>query len=452
MLKVETVLCESLILDPANVRRHDEKNLEAIKGSLARFGQRKPIVVRGNVVVAGNGTLTAARALGLKSIDIVRADDMSPAEAAAFSITDNRTSDLSSFDDAELALTLKALEEQGLELGTLGFDPTDLEQLYVQEGIADVDVDEDQVPEPPEAPVTMRGDLWVLGEHRLLCGDSASTEDVDRLLGGATIQLVNTDPPYNVKVEPRSNNAIAAGSSGFAAVKNQTFDLARHPGKSVPTTMRLRPRDRFLDGDFLPDDEFYALLRRWFGNLARVLEPGRSFYVWGGYSNWKNYCTALADCGLYFSHGIVWVKEHPVLTRKDMLGNFECCWHGWREGAAHQWFGPNNITDVWEVKKVNPQSMVHLTEKPVELARRAIQYSSRPGENVIDLFGGSGSTLIAAEETGRKAYLMEIDPPYCDVIVTRWQTFTGKTAVLDVSGTTFADAQRARCGSTSQVR
>jgi DNA modification methylase len=132
--------------------------------------------------------------------------------------------------------------------------------------------------------------------------------------------------------------------------------------------------------------------------------------------------------GLYFSQAIIWIKEHPVLTRKDFMGNHEWCFYGWREGAAHEFFGPNNATDVWPIKKVNPQSMIHLTEKPVELATRAIEYSSKPGENVLDLFGGSGSTLIGAEQTGRRAFLMELDPLYCDVIVQRFENFTGKKA------------------------
>jgi DNA modification methylase len=136
----------------------------------------------------------------------------------------------------------------------------------------------------------------------------------------------------------------------------------------------------------------------------------------------------LKACGLFFSQALIWVKEHPVLTRKDYMGNHEWAFYGWKEGAAHQFFGPNNVTDVWSVKKVSPQQMVHLTEKPVELASRAIEFSSRPGENILDLFGGSGSTLIAAERAGRKAYLLELDPLYCDVIVTRWQNFTGKKA------------------------
>jgi DNA modification methylase len=190
----------------------------------------------------------------------------------------------------------------------------------------------------------------------------------------------------------------------------------------------MRAKDRPLENDFVSDEAFEAMLLAWFGNMARVLEPGRSLYIWGGYANVANYPPALKACNLYFSQTIIWVKEHPVLTRKDFMGNHEWCFYCWKHDAGHQWFGPNNATDVWSVKKVNPQSMVHLTEKPVELAVRAINYSSRAGENVLDLFGGSGSTLIACEQTGRRAFLMELDPPYCDVIVKRWEEFTGRKA------------------------
>jgi DNA modification methylase len=271
---------------------------------------------------------------------------------------------------------------------------------------------------------------------------------VDRLLDGSAIHLVNTDPPYNVKVEPRSNNAIAAGLSSFPGDElkqkkllnktcradglkhHQSLDLARHPEKAKPTNKKLRAKDRPLANDFVSDEAFEQMLHAWFGNLARVLLPGRGFYIWGGYANVGNYPPVLKATGLYFSQAIIWVKEHPVLTRKDFMGNHEWSFYGWREGAAHQFFGPNNATDVWPIKKVNPQSMIHLTEKPVELASRAMEYSSKPGENVLDLFGGSGSTLIAAEQTGRRGYLMELDPLYCDVIVARYEQFTGKAAEL----------------------
>jgi DNA modification methylase len=232
-----------------------------------------------------------------------------------------------------------------------------------------------------------------------------------------------------VKVEPKSNNAIAAGLSSFETTHHQKLDVVRHPEKVKPTTKKLRAKDRPLKNDFVSEEEFDRLLRAWFGNVARVLEPGRAFYIWGGYSNMGNYPPVLKASGLYFSQAIIWDKQHPVLTRKDFMGAHEWCCYGWREGAAHQFFGPNNVTDLWSVKKVNPQNMSHLTEKPVELAARAIQYSSRPGENVLDLFGGSGSTLIAAEQAGRKAFLMELDPLYVDVICLRYEAFSGRKAV-----------------------
>ena len=249
------------------------------------------------------------------------------------------------------------------------------------------------------------------------------------------------------QVEPRSNNAIAAGLSSFQGTRkvdyrgedghrtrkgsnlhHQKLDVTRHPEKSKPTHNKLRAKDRPLANDFVSDEAFDEMLHAWFGNMARVLLPGRSFYIWGGYANCGNYPPVLKAVELYFSQAVIWVKEHPVLTRKDFMGNHEWCFYGWREGAAHRFFGPNNVPDVWSIKKISPQKMVHLTEKPVELASRAIQYSTRAGEHVLDLFGGSGSTLIACEQTGRKAFLMELDPLYADVIVTRWENLTGQKA------------------------
>jgi len=273
-----------------------------------------------------------------------------------------------------------------------------------------------------------------------------------RMLGNVHVRFgvgvgMQTPGLHHVRVEPRSNNAIAAGLSSFPSSETagsrvrQTMKaldaqghhhaamrLAGHPNLLGNVDRQLRPKDRPLVNDFISDQAFGEMLLAWFGNMARALGPGRSFYIWGGYANIANYPAALAACNLYFSQTIVWVKEHPVLTRKDFMGNHEWAFYGWKHDAGHRFFGPANATDVWSVKKVPSQKMVHLTEKPVELAVRAIQYSSLAGENVLDLFGGSGSTLIACEQTGRKAYLMEIDPLYCDVIVQRWERFTGKKA------------------------
>lgn len=283
------------------------------------------------------------------------------------------------------------------------------------------------MPAPPDQAITQPGDLWILGRHRLLCGDSASRTDVERLLDGKHVHLVNTDPPYNVKVEPRSNNAIAAGLSSFELPSHhQKMDVARHPDKAKATHKKLRAKDRPLANDFVTDQAFDEMLDAWFGNIAFALEEGRGFYIWGGYANVANYPAPLKRHGLYFSQAIIWDKMHPVLTRKDFMGAHEWCFYGWKEGAAHQYFGPNNATDLWHLKKDNPQSMVHLTEKPVELAARAIEYSSQVDENVLDLFGGSGSTLIACQQQQRSAFLMELDPLYCDVIVRRYLKATGQ--------------------------
>jgi DNA modification methylase len=441
-LRALAVPVAEIQFDPANARVHDEKNLDAIKGSLAAYGQRKPVVVnqRTGYMEAGNGTLQGALALGWTHLAVVFVDD-DPGTASGFSIADNRTSDLSTFDAEKLEALLADVDIKGDE--RLDRMLADLKDRFGIVAAGADGTDPDEVPEPPDDPITRPGDLWILGKHRLLCGDSGKAEDVDRLLDGAVIHLVNTDPPYNVKVEPRSNNAIAAGLSSFPGNElrqkkllnktcranglkhHQSLDLARHPEKAKPTNKKLRAKDRPLANDFVSDEAFEQMLHAWFGNLARVLVPGRAFYIWGGYANCANYPPVLKAVGLYFSQAIIWVKEHPVLTRKDFMGNHEWCFYGWREGAGHSFFGPNNAADVWPVKKINPQSMVHLTEKPVTLGTRAMEYSSRPGENVLDLFGGSGSTLIGAEQTGRKAFLMELDPPYCDVILERYRGFAG---------------------------
>ena len=249
---------------------------------------------------------------------------------------------------------------------------------------------------------------------------------------GATIDLFSSDPPYNVKVEPRSNTAIAAGLSSFgdkkAQLHHQSFDKARGATDGKKAKQKMRAKDRPLANDFVSDEDFDNMLLAWFANASRVMKPGASFYIWGGYANLGNYPAPIKAAGLYFSQGVIWDKQHPVLTRKDFMGAFEICFYGWKEGAGHHFYGPNNATDLWHVKKVNPQAMVHLTEKPDELAVRCIQYSSKPGENVLDLFGGSGSTLMGCEQTDRHAYLMELDTLYCDVIVKRWEEFTGKEA------------------------
>jgi len=410
-----------------------------VAASLREFGWRQPIVVDGDgVIIVGHTRWKAAKKLGLQKAPVHVATDLTEAQIKAYRLADNQTASIAGWDYELLPIELRDLLGMDFDLGLLGFDEEALAKL-LDPGVAEGLMDPDEVPAPPDEAVTRPGDLYILGDHRLLCGDSGKPEDVDRLLDGAAIHLVNTDPPYGVKVAPRSGNAMVTARAKKKYTGQQGMD-AKLRGRVHATTEKMRPKDRPLEGDFVSDDEFARLLRAWFGNIARVLDPGRSYYLWGGYSNIYNYPSALKDAGLYFSQMIIWDKQHPVLTRKDFMGAHEWAFYGWKEGSPHKFFGPANVSDLWHVKKINPNQMVHLTEKPVELAVRAMQYSSLTGENVLDLFGGSGSTLIACEQTGRKAFLMEIDPLYADMIVQRWENFTGRKAKRTKARTESAPA------------
>ncbi len=412
--------------------RQNEAAVDAVAVSLKEFGFRQAIVVdQHGVIVCGHARFKAAQKLGLETVPVHVVTDLSEAQIKAYRLADNKTAELADWDYDLLPIELSELQDMDFDLELLGFDKDELADLLnsdLKQGLTDPD----QIPEPPDEAITQPGDLWILGDHRLMCGDSGKAEDVDRLLHGEIIHLVNTDPPYNVRVEPRSSTAIAAGLSSHPDLSSkmhmQEFDVAR--GKSDPANARkkMRPKDRPLANDYMSPEAFDEKLMAWFGNVSRVLQPGGGFYIWGGYANLGNYPTPLKLNRLYFSQGIIWDKQHLVLGRKDFMNAWEICFYGWKEGAAHKYYGPNNATNLWHIKKVPSQKMQHLTEKPVELAVRAIQYSSRPGQNVLDLFGGSGSTLIGCEQTGRRAFLMEIDALYTDVIVQRWENFTGKKA------------------------
>ena len=402
--------------------RLNDNAVEAVAASLAEFGFRQPIVIDSDgVIIAGHTRYKAAKKLGLMRVPVHVAIDLTPEQVRAYRIADNQTGGIADWNYEILPIEIASLRDSGFDLSSLGFSEKTLVQL-LESSVAHGMVDPDAIPEPPDEPVTQPGDLYILGDHRLLCGDSANPEHVDQLLDGNVIHLCHTDPPYNVKVEPRSNNAILAGVSSFGL-----SDDAK-AGLKIGLVQKARAKDRPLINDSVSDEEFGRLLDGWFGNIARALLPGHAFYIWGGYANLASYPAIFRKHGLYFSQAIVWDKQHPVLTRKDFMGAWEMAFYGWSEGAGHRFFGPNNATDLWHVKKVPSQKMVHLTEKPVELAVSAIRYSSKPGENVLELFGGSGSTLIACEQTGRRCFAMELDQLYCDVIVRRWEEFTGEKA------------------------
>jgi hypothetical protein len=283
-----------------NNPRLNDAAVDAVVESIRAYGWRQPIVLdESGVIIVGHTRYKVALKLGMTQVPVQVAVGLSAEQARAYRIADNKTASLSGWDEGKLVQELMALQESDFDCKLTGFSADELMALLQPDATPGL-TDPDEVPQPPDEAISKPGDLWILGNHRLLCGDSSKPEDVDRLLGGACIQLANTDPPYNVRVEPRSNNAVAAGLSSFQA--------------QGAATGKLRAKDRPLANDFVSEEEFDRLLRAWFGNLARVLEPGRAFYVWGGYSNMGNYPPVLKASGLYFSQAIIWDKQHPVLT------------------------------------------------------------------------------------------------------------------------------------------
>lgn len=384
-MKTERVPIGSVQFDPANVRRHGEKNLDAIKASLARFGQQKPIVVDADGIVrAGNGTLMAAKALGWPEVTIVRTS-LKGAEATAYAIADNRTAELAEWDDDALAQTLAALQIEDEELAkATGFDDADIDAM-----LAPDEVTEDEVPEPPVDPITKPGDLWILGEHRLLCGDSTMATDVERLMSCQKADMMFTDPPYGVSYVGKTKKALTIQNDGEG-------DLPK-----------------LLDGSFA-----CSLVATRDGACWYVAAPP-------GKLHWE-FARRLIELDIY-RQTLVWVKDSMVLGHSDYHYKHEPIFYGWKPGALHRQPPNRTQVSVWEIDRPK-RNKEHPTMKPVELVAKAIENSSLRGESIYDPFLGSGTTLIAAEQLGRKCYGMEISPAYCDVIVKRWETLTGKKA------------------------
>jgi len=374
-----------LHLDPANARLHPERNRAAIQASLKRFGQQKPIVITpAGMVIAGNGTLEAARAIGWTEIDCV-VSDLDGIERTAFGIADNRTSELAAWDDTVLTELLDHLKHEGFDLDDAGFTDAELEAMLKAEQ-EPADIEEDEVPEPPADPVTKPGDLWLLGEHRLLCGDSTKAEAVERLMDGAKADLMLTDPPYGVDYEGITNDD-AAGLPKLLAGAFQNADAIMQPGACY----------------YVCHSDVHAYE---FVGAIRSVE-------------WKQARPAV----------VLWIKDRFVLGRGDYHSQSEPILYGWKKGAAHHAVADRSQSNVWEFPRP-ALADGHPTMKPVGLFARAIQNSTNQKAIVYDPFLGSGTTLIAAEQLGRKCYGMEISPAYCDVIVNRLEALTGKKAVL----------------------
>ena len=413
-LKVEYWPIDKPIPYARNPRKNDGA-VAKVKASIKEFGWKQPIVVDGeNVIVVGHTRLLAARELALAEVPVVVASDLTPAQCKAYRLADNRSNEEAEWDAPLLALEMEDLKAAGVDLALTGFDPNEISMFgalanSTEEGVTD----DDDVPAPPKKARSVLGDLWLLGNHRVLCGDATSMAAVEKLLDGARADLVIIDPPYNVDYVGKTKDALT------------------------------------LDNDALADGAFYTFLLESLVNLFIALKDGGGIYVFHSDTEGLNFRRAFHAAGLKLSQCCIWVKQTMVMGRHDYHWQHEPVLYGWKPGAAHPWHADRKQTTVWKFDRPL-RSTDHPTMKPVALLEYPIRNSSLPGAVVLDVFGGSGSTLIACEKTtrapgstliacektARRALLMELDPVYVDVIVARWQAFTGRHA-LHEDGTAF---------------
>ena len=399
---------EHLIPYAHNARLHSEADLDKIAASILKLGWTMPVLVdESGVLIVGHARVGAGAKLGLKSIPVVVARGWSEEEKRAYRLADNQLAARASWDPEQLRNELQELGFAGFDLDLIGFEPDQLETILAGLGSSGL-TDPDSIPEVPDQPVSRCGDLWLLGNHhRVGCGDSTSAADVARVLAEAEPHLMVADPPYGVGYEPswRARRNLSTG--------------------------------KLAQGKVLNDDR-----ADW--REAYALFPGDVAYVWHGALHGDVVAADLAACGLRLRAQIIWAKQHFTLSRGDYHWKHETCWYAVREGKASHWQGDRTQTTVWEIPNNNPfgnrqreQSWGHGTQKPVECMRRPITNNSRPGQAIYDPFLGSGTSLIAAEMTGRVCYGIELNPAYADVVVRRWQDFTGRTARHQASGQLF---------------
>jgi DNA modification methylase len=395
-----------------NARTHTDEQVAQIAASIAEFGWTNPILTSGDgVVIAGHARLLAARKLGMIEVPVIVLDHLSESQRRALVLADNQLSLNAGWDVEMLRVELATLEEDGFNLELLGFSEEEL-----QEFLADPDAepavgltDEDAVPEEPVRAVTVPGDVWLLGSHRLLCGDSTQMEAVEKVLAGGLADMIWADPPYNVNYG--------------ATMKD-----------------KLRGKNRKIANDNLGED-FATFLYDACVNMLAVTKG--AVYVCMSSSELHTLQKAFRDAGGHWSTFVIWAKNTFTLGRSDYQRQYEPMLYGWKEGTDHFWCGARDQGDVWFVKKPVSNDL-HPTMKPVELIARALQNSSKSRDTVLDPFGGSGSTLIACEKLGRQARLVELEPRYCDVIVRRFEEFSGKQATLEADGRTFAEVGEER--------
>lgn len=388
MAQIETLKIKD-IKPYENNPRDNEKAVQPVAASIKEFGFKVPIVIdKNNVIVAGHTRYKAAQSLGLEEVPCIRANDLTPEQVNAFRLADNKTAEIATWDKAKLFDEISMLEE--IDMEQFGFDLSEFEpETEVEDDDFDVDAALDAITEPK----SKLGDVYKLGNHRLMCGDSTKGEDVKRLMDGQGADLLLTDPPYNIAYEGGTKDRMT------------------------------------IENDNMSGEDFFAFLYAAFKNASDAMLPGASFYVWYASKEVVNFTNALEKAGFVVRQELIWNKSVFTLGRQDYQWKHEPCLYGWKDGAAHYFIDDRTQTTVMNFDKPS-RSELHPTMKPVELFAYQIKNSSKPSGRVLDLFGGSGTTIIACEQSDRAAYVMEFDPKYCDVIIERWEKLTGKTAEL----------------------
>ena len=383
-----------------NSRTHSDEQVAQIAASIREFGFTNPVLVDGdNGIVAGHGRVMAAQLLGLHHVPTINVGWMTDTQRRAYIIADNKLALNAGWDDEVLSLEMSELGELGFDLDLLGFNEDEMEELLADEPPAGL-TDDDAVPEVPVEPATGLGDVWLLGRHRVMCGDSTRLDAVERLMGGVLADQLITDPPYNVAYTGKTKDALK------------------------------------IQNDSMDDESFRQFLRDAFVAADTVMKAGAVFYIWHADLEGYNFRGAAKDAGWTVRQCLIWKKQTLVMGRQDYHWKHEPCLYGWKEGAGHLWAADRKQTTILEFDRPS-RSTLHPTMKPVDLIEYQVLNNTKGQDIVLDLFGGGGSTLIACEKIGRNARLMELDPKYCDVIVKRWQDYTGKRATLESTGEPF---------------
>jgi DNA modification methylase len=401
---LEHINTELLIPYARNSRTHSLEQIQQIANSIREFGFTNPVLIDSdNGIIAGHGRVMAAQNLALSKVPCLRLAYLTEAQKRAYIIADNQLALNSGWDEAMLKAELQDLQAIEFDLDLLGFDVEFLEDMLEEEPLENTN-DADAVPDVPVNPVTKMGDVWLLGNHRLMCGDSTSADCVTTLLGGGMPHLMVTDPPYGVEYDAEWRN-FAMRSSG--------------------TVIGGRAIGKVLNDDKADWREAWALF------------PGEVAYIWHAPTRTHEVVASLHSCDFELRSLIIWAKNTLVISRCHYHPKHEQCWYAVKKGGTGHWNGDRTQTTVWDVPKPKKSETGHSTQKPVECMRKPIENNSRPGDEIYEPFSGSGTTIIAAEQTKRICYAMELSPNYVDMAVTRWQNFTGKQAILEATGQTF---------------